>query len=59
MGLLGFILKLPSQGRKLLIYVIVIAQWQGFIVSKQIESEGKAQGQGLFTAAINPWPPVL
>ena len=31
MGLLGFILILPSQGRKLLIYVIVIAQWQGFM----------------------------
>ena len=31
----------------------------GIYGSKQTESEGVARGQGLFTTAINPWPPVL
>ena len=38
-------------------YVIVIAQVPGIYGSKQTESEGVAQGQSLFTTAINPWPP--
>ena len=28
-------------------------------IYKQSESEGVARGRGLFTTAINPWPPVL
>ena len=39
--------------------VIVIAQVPGIYGSKQTESEGVARGRGLFTTAINPWPPVL
>ena len=31
----------------------------GIYGSKQTESEGLARGQGSFTTAINPWPPVL
>ena len=31
----------------------------GIYGSKQTESEGVDGGQGLFTTAINPWPPVL
>ena len=41
------------------VYVIVIAQVPGIYGSKQTESEGVARGRGLFTTAINPWPPVL
>ena len=40
-------------------YVIVIAQVPGIYGSKQTESEGVARGRGLFTTAIDPWPPVL
>ena len=39
--------------------VIVIAQVPGIYGSKQTESKGVARGRGLFTTAINPWPPVL
>ena len=39
--------------------VIVIAEVPGIYGSKQTESEGVAQGQGLFTTAINLWSPVL
>ena len=39
--------------------LIVIAQVPGIYGSKQTESESVAWGQGLFTTAINPWPPVL
>ena len=39
-------------------YVIVIAKVPGIYSSKWTESEGKARGQGLFTA-INPRQPVL
>ena len=31
----------------------------GICGSKQSESKGVAQGQCLFTTALNPWPPVL
>ena len=41
------------------INVIVIAQVPGIYGSKQTESKGVARGRGLFTTAINPWPPVL
>ena len=41
------------------VQVIVIAQVPGIYGSKQTESEGVARGRGLFTTAINPWPPVL
>ena len=41
------------------VFVIVIAQVPGIYGSKQTESEGVARGRGLFTKAINPWPPVL
>ena len=46
---------------KKMLYVIVIAQVPGLGIygSKQTESKGVAQGRGLFTKAINPWPPVL
>ena len=40
-------------------YVIVIAQVAGIYGSKQTESKGVARGRGLFTTAINSWPPVL
>ena len=41
------------------VYVIVIAQVPRIYDSKQTESEGVARGRGLFTTAINFWPPVL
>ena len=28
-------------------------------VNRLIKSKGVAQGQGLFTTAVNPWRPVL
>ena len=46
---------------KSVVYVIVIAQVPGIYGSKQTESKGVDRGRarGLFTKAINPWPPVL
>ena len=41
------------------VLAIVIAQVPGIYGSKQTESEGVARGRGLFTTAINPWPPGL
>ena len=43
----------------IMVFVIVIAQVPGIYGSKQTESGGVARGRGLFTTAINPWPPVL
>ena len=56
---LGFIRVELGLIWRICVYVIVIAQVPGIYGSKQTESEGIAQGQGLFTTAINPWPPVL
>ena len=60
-GFMAVVNKPPPQATPLdsVCLVIVIAQVPGIYGSKQTESEGVAQGRGLFTTAINPWPPVL